>query len=274
MNPILHTLQEEKEMGYKGGLYHKTQILMAYNTNRIEGSHLTEDQTRSIFETNTIFANGDEAIKVDDIVETQNHFRAFDYMLDHAEEDLSEGIIKTFHQILKQGTADSQKSWFNVGDYKKLPNEAGMLETSEPEKVSQSMQQLLSDYLTKPSIKIEDIIDFHARFEKIHPFQDGNGRVGRLIMFKECLHHNITPFIIDMSLQPYYYRGLWNYQIGQEKGYLVDTCLTAQDRYTAICNRLVRKQRIAEQLTAAKEEAAADQLSARLDPERPGKTSR
>ena len=233
MNPILHTLQEEKEMGYKGGLYHKTQILMAYNTNRIEGSHLTEDQTRSIFETNTIFANGDEAIKVDDIVETQNHFRAFDYMLDHAEEDLSEGIIKTFHQILKQGTSDSQKSWFNVGDYKKLPNEAGMLETSEPEKVSQSMQHLLSDYLTKPSIKIEDIIDFHARFEKIHPFQDGNGRTGRLILFRECLKSGITPVIIQDQNRNKYIEGLKEYRLSGTTALLQQLFTQEQANYQA-----------------------------------------
>lgn len=268
MNSILHTLKEEKEMRYKGGLYHRTQILMAYNTNRIEGSRLTQDQTRSIFETNTVFANGDEAIRIDDIVETQNHFRAFDFMLDHAEDDLSENIIKTFHQILKQGTSDSRISWFNVGDYKMLPNEAGLLETSEPDDVPKSMQQLLSEYLAKQDIKIEDIIDFHAKFEKIHPFQDGNGRVGRLIMFKECLHHNITPFIIDMNLQPYYYRGLWNYQTSQEKGYLVDTCLTAQDRYSAICSRLVPKQRMADQLATAQEKASAEHTPDRSHPER------
>lgn len=267
MNSILHTLKEEKEMRYKGGLYYRTQILMTYNTNRIEGSRLTQDQTRSIFETNTVFANGDEAIRIDDIVETQNHFRAFDYMLDHAEDDLSEDIIKTFHQILQQGTSYSYKSWFNVGDYKMLPNEVGLLKTSEPDVVPQSMQQLLSAYLAKQDIKIEDIIDFHAEFEKIHPFQDGNGRVGRLIMFKECLHHSITPFIIDMDLQPCYYRGLWNYQTGQEKGYLVDACLTAQDRYSAICSRLVPKQRMADQLATAQAKASAKHTTDRSHPE-------
>lgn len=238
-NLILKTLREEMSMNYRGGLYHKTQILMAYNTNRIEGSQLTEDQTRSIFETNTLFSEQDQAVNIDDIIETQNHFLVFDFMLTNAEDSLSSSLIKQFHKQLKRGTSDARKSWFKVGDYKILPNEVGGHETTAPDDVDSAMEHLLLEYLAKVTITIKDIVDFHAKFEAIHPFQDGNGRVGRLIMFKECLKYNIMPFIIDTQHQAFYYRGLQEYQAGREKGYLIDTCLSAQDQYEAICKKLL-----------------------------------
>lgn len=238
-NLILQTLREEMNMNYRGGLYHKTQILMAYNTNRIEGSQLTEDQTRSIFETNTLFSDQDQAVNVDDVIETQNHFQLFDFMLVNAEAPLSAELIKQFHEQLKRGTSDSRKSWFKVGDYKLLPNEVGGHETTAPADVDSAINHLISTYLQKLAVAIEDIVDFHAKFEAIHPFQDGNGRVGRLIMFKECLKHDITPFIIDTQHQAFYYRGLQEYQAGREKGYLIDTCLSAQDQYKAICKKFL-----------------------------------
>lgn len=239
-NAILHALREQKEMNLPGGLYHKTQIVLAYNTNRIEGSQLTEEQTRSIFETHMVFADWEKPIRTDDIIETQNHFHLFDYMLDHADERLSADMIKKFHDLLKRGTSDVQKSWFRVGAYKSLPNEVGGQDTAAPDQVAEFMQQLLSSYAEKTNVSMADMIDFHAKFEKIHPFQDGNGRVGRIIMFKECLKNNITPFIIDAKDQSYYYRGLREYQAGREKGYLIDTCLSAQDQFTLICNKLLR----------------------------------
>jgi Fic family protein len=225
---LLDILQEEKKNRYSGGIYHKTQIDLTYNSNHIEGSRLTHEQTRYIFETNTIGLKN-EVLNVDDVVETANHFRCIDMIIDNAKTTLSERFIKELHLILKNGTSDSRKDWFAVGDYKKLPNEVGGLDTVLPEDVAAQMKVLLSEYNAKEEKTLEDILDFHVRFEKIHPFQDGNGRVGRLIMFKECLKYNIVPFIIEDNLKMFYYRGLKEWS--NEKGYLQDTCLTAQDRY-------------------------------------------
>ncbi len=214
----------------KGGIYHTTQIQLAYNSNHIEGSKLTEDQTRYIFETNTLgFENDREAINIDDIIETTNHFEAFKYLLNVAEDELSEEIIKEFHCILKSGTSDSRKDWFRIGEYKLKPNIVGDKETSAPEEVEPDIRKLLIDYNVKKEKTVEDLIDFHFRFERIHPFQDGNGRVGRLILFKECLKNNIVPIIIEDQYKMFYYRGLKEYE--NEKGYLVDTCLNGQDTY-------------------------------------------
>ena len=226
---ILFKLREEMEMKLKGGLYHQTQIRLAYNSNHMEGSRLTEDQTRSIYETKTIgITEGSE--KIDDIIETVNHFRCFDYIISIADKDLSEDIIKHIHLLLKNGTSDSQKEWFAVGDYKKRPNVIGdMIETTHPSKVATETKKLLQAYRENSNITFEDIIDFHYKFEKIHPFQDGNGRVGRLIMFKECLKYDIPPFIIEDKSQNYYKRGLKEYTV--EKGYLIETCRAAQDLY-------------------------------------------
>ena len=226
--PLLATLREQKEMRLKGNIYHRTQIDLTYNSNHIEGSKLTHDQTRYIFETNTIGIT-DEAINVDDIVETVNHFRCIDYIIDHAEDKLSESFIKQIHQILKSGTSDSKKDWFVVGDYKRLPNEVGGMDTCPPKEVHQKITALLSEYNAIKRKTLEDILDFHVRFELIHPFQDGNGRVGRLIMFKECLANSIIPFIITDELKLFYYRGLREW--GHINGYLTDTCLTAQDQF-------------------------------------------
>lgn len=225
---LLDILQEEKKRKYSGGIYHKTQIELTYNSNHMEGSRLTHDQTRYIFETNTIGIEN-EIINVDDVVETANHFRCIDIIIDQAKAPLSEKLIKQLHLTLKNGTSDSRKEWFSVGDYKKLPNEVGGIETTAPEEVPANIRKLLAEYNSKRNKTIDDIINFHVNFERIHPFQDGNGRIGRLIMFKECLKYNIVPFIIEDNLKLYYYRGLkeWNTQ----KGYLIDTCLTAQDKY-------------------------------------------
>ena len=226
---VLDVLKEQKEMGLKGNLYHNTQVIFAYNTNHIEGSKLTEDQTRYIFETNTILFEGQTVASVDDILETANHFKLVDYMLDVADKDLTEEMIKEFHKILKEGTSDSRKEWFNVGEYKKLANEAGNMRTSLPKNVVKDMAKLMEWYNSLEKITIKEIIEFHYRFEKIHPFQDGNGRVGRIIAFKECLKNNIVPFIILDKDKLFYYRGLKEYK--NEKGFLVDTCLNAQDQY-------------------------------------------
>ncbi|MCC8049208.1 MAG: Fic family protein [Clostridiales bacterium] len=223
-------LKSEKQNREKGGIYHKIQIELTYNSNHMEGSRLTHDQTRYIYETNTIGANSD-AINVDDILETVNHFRCIDLIIDTANLPVSEKLIKQLHLILKTGTRDSRKDWFAVGDYKKLPNEVGGKETVVPEDVPFQMRQLIAEYNSAESKTFEEILDFHYRFESIHPFQDGNGRVGRLIMFKECLKNNIVPFIIEDDLKMFYYRGLANWKT--EKGYLTDTCLTAQDRFKA-----------------------------------------
>lgn len=227
---LLEILQYEKAARYSGGIYHKTQIEMTYNSNHIEGSRLTHDQTRYIFETNTIGVTG-EAVNVDDVIETANHFRCIDLIIDKAKAVLTEKFIKELHLILKNGTSDSRQEWFAVGAYKKMPNEVGGMATALPEDVAAEMQALLAAYSAKKAKTLEDILDFHVRFERIHPFQDGNGRVGRLIMFKECLKYGIVPFIIEDNLKMFYYRGLKEW--GREKGYLTDTCLTAQDRYKA-----------------------------------------
>ena len=225
---LLDILQEQKAGKYSGGIYHKTQIDLTYNSNHMEGSRLTHDQTRYIFETNTIGVEN-EVLNVDDVIETANHFRCIDMIIDNAKVTLTEKFIKELHLILKNGTSDSRKDWFAVGDYKKLPNEVGGMDTALPEEVADKMKVLLIEYNSKEEKTFEDILDFHVKFERIHPFQDGSGRVGRLIMFKECLKYNIVPFIIGDNLKMFYYRGLkeWN----NEKGYLTDTCLTAQDKY-------------------------------------------
>lgn len=227
---LLDILKEQKAGKYPGGIYHKTQIDLTYNSNHIEGSCLTHEQTRYIFETNTISVEN-EVLNVDDVIETANHFRCIDMMIDNAKEALTEKLIKEIHLILKNGTSDSRKEWFAVGDYKKLPNEVGGLATALPEEVAGKMKELLTEYNAKLDKTLGDILEFHVQFEQIHPFQDGNGRVGRLIMFKECLKYHIVPFIIEDNLKMFYYRGLkeWN----NEKGYLTDTCLTAQDKYKA-----------------------------------------
>lgn len=227
---LLSILQEEKKSKYSGGIYHKTQIDLTYNSNHMEGSRLTYDQTRYIFETNTISVEN-ETLNVDDVIETANHFRCIDMIIDNAKSALPEKFIKELHLILKSGTSDSRLECFSVGDYKKRPNEAGGMPTAMPEEAADKMKALLTEYNGKEEKTFEDVLDFHVKFERIHPFQDGNGRVGRLIMFKECLKYNIVPFIIEDNLKMFYYRGLkeWN----NEKGYLTDTCLTAEDKYKA-----------------------------------------
>lgn len=226
-NPILQTLREEKEAKLSGGLYHELQVRMTYNSNHIEGSRLSADQTRMIFETNTLDVG--DGISVDDVLETVHHFRAIDYVIDVADEPLTEEIIKKLHYILKHDTKDSTLSWFAVGDYKKRANVVGGQETAKPKDVTAKMQRLLNTYNALPHVTIEDIIAFHAEFEHIHPFQDGNGRVGRLIALKECLRHNVVPFIIEDSKKAFYYRGLAQWDT--EKGFLIDTCLDGQDTF-------------------------------------------
>lgn len=231
VSPLLAMLREQKASRLKGGIYHRTQIDLTYNSNHIEGSRLTHDQTRYIFETNTIgISNG--IVNVDDIVETVNHFRCLDYVIDHAEDPITESLIKQLHLLLKTGTSDSQKEWFAVGDYKRLPNEVGGIETCSPQEVHREMKNLISNYNHCKKKVLEHILDFHVRFEQIHPFQDGNGRVGRLIMFKECLANGIVPFIITDELKLFYYRGLREW--GHIREFLTDTCLTAQDQYKAL----------------------------------------
>lgn len=227
---LLDILKEQKAIKYSGGIYHKTQIELTYNSNHIEGSRLTHDQTRYIFETNTIGVEK-EVLNVDDVIETVNHFHCIDIIIDSARAVLTEKFIKDLHFILKNGTSDSRKDWFAVGDYKKLPNEVGGMDTTIPEEVADKMKILLMEYNAKDAKTFEDILDFHVKFERIHPFQDGNGRIGRLIMFKECLKNNIVPFIVDDNLKMFYYRGLKEWD--NEKGYLTDTCLAAQDKYKA-----------------------------------------
>lgn len=227
---LLDILKEQKASKYSGGIYHKTQIELTYNSNNIEGSRLTHDQTRYIFETNTIGVEK-EVLNVDDVIETVNHFHCIDIIIDCARAVLTEKFIKDLHFILKNGTSDSRKDWFAVGDYKKLPNEVGGMDTTIPEEVADKMKTLLVEYNAKDAKTFEDILDFHVKFERIHPFQDGNGRIGRLIMFKECLKNNIVPLIVDDNLKMFYYRGLKEWD--NEKGYLTDTCLAAQDKYKA-----------------------------------------
>lgn len=228
-NSLRPYLQEERKSKRKGGLYHKTQVNLAYNSNKIEGSKLTEEQTRYIFETRTIGFKDQDAVSVDDIIETSNHFIAFDFLIDTIEKPLSNDIIKDFHRILKTGTSDAMKDWFKVGDWKKLPNEVGGSKTTLPQNVDIEMISLNQSYNSKTKIVFEDIVAYHYHFEKIHPFQDGNGRVGRLIMYRECLKNDIIPFIIDDEHKQYYYRGLREFETIKE--YLIDTCLSAQDTY-------------------------------------------
>ena len=225
---LLDILKAEQAVKNSGGIYHKVQIELTYNSNHIEGSRLTHDQTRYIFETNTIGGTG-ETMNVDDIVETVNHFKCIDMIISQAKYALSEKFIKELHLTLKSGTSNSRNDWFAVGDYKRIPNEVDGKETTAPEKVSSAMSTLLSKYNAVKEKTLEDIISFHVLFESIHPFQDGNGRIGRLIMFKECLRAGIVPFIIDDDMKLFYYRGL--HEWSSEKGYLIDTCLAAQDQF-------------------------------------------
>lgn len=225
---LLDVLRAEKAAKLHGGIYHRVQIDLTYNSNHIEGSRLTHDQTRYIFETNTIGLS-DGAVKVDDVVETANHFKCIDMIIDSAAHVPSEAFIKQLHATLKSGTSDSRQDWFAVGDYKKLPNEVSGIDTAQPEEVAAQMKKLLSEYNANKEKSFDDLLDFHYRFERVHPFQDGNGRVGRLILFKECLRNNIVPFIIDEDTKLYYYRGLKEWE--RERGYLRDTCLAAQDKF-------------------------------------------
>ena len=233
-NKILQLLRDEKEIQLSGGLYHELQVRMTYNSNHMEGSKLSEDQTRLIFETNTI--NMGDGIPVDDILETVHHFRAIDYCIDIAEEKLTEEIIKKLHFMLKHDTKDAALPWYAIGDYKKRANVVGGRETSKPSEVARDMRVLLERYNARDNVTIEDIIEFHAEFEYIHPFQDGNGRVGRLIALKECLKNNIIPFIIEDSKKSFYYRGLSEWR--REKGWLVDTCLDGQDTFVKLLDML------------------------------------
>jgi Fic family protein len=228
VSPLLERLRQEWEARMKGGIYHRTQIDLTYNSNHIEGSRLSEEQTRRIFETNTLGVV-DDTLRIDDILETVNHFRCIDYVIEHATEKLTEAHIKQLHAMLKNSTSDSRKQWFAVGDYKRLPNEVGGEETIQPEKVKESMRLLLSSYNGLKQVCFDDVLDFHVKFERIHPFQDGNGRVGRLLMFWQCLQSDIVPFIITEDLRFYYYRGIQHW--GHTDGFLRDTCLTAQDNY-------------------------------------------
>lgn len=229
--PLLKRLRQEKESGLKGGIYHRTQIDLTYNSNHIEGSRLTKEQTRYIFEINTLGITA-ENTRIDDILETVNHFRCIDYIIVHATEKITEPHVKQLHSILKNNTSDSQKSWFAVGDYKRLANEVGGEETVQPHDVHKRMKTLLAEYNANKHVTFDDILDFHVQFERIHPFQDGNGRVGRLLIFWQCLQSGIVPFIITEELRMFYYRGLQNW--GRINGYLHDTCLTAQDEYKRV----------------------------------------
>lgn len=225
---LLDVLKAEKAAKLSGGIYHKIQIELTYNSNHIEGSRLTHDQTRYIFETNTIGLEG-AAVKVDDIVETANHFKCIDLIIENAKKPITEAFIKELHRTLKSGTTAARQEWFAVGAYKRRPNTVGDLETTQPEEVSVKMKELLAEYNTKQEKSFDELLDFHYRFERIHPFQDGNGRIGRLLLFKDCLKYNIVPFIIGEDLKLYYYRGLKEW--ANERGYLRDTCLAAQDQF-------------------------------------------
>ena len=228
---LLERLRAEKKMQLRGGIYHKVQVDMTYNSNHIEGSRLTHEQTRYIYETNTIGFEG-ESVNVDDVVETANHFRCIDLVIENAERPLTESFIKELHRTLKNGTSDSRKSWFAVGAYKKLANEVGGQATTPPSRVSADMSKLLKEYNGNPGPDLDALLDFHVSFERIHPFQDGNGRVGRLILFKECLRFGIVPFIIDDRHKMFYYRGLKEWS--RMPGYLRDTCLLMQDDFKAV----------------------------------------
>ena len=231
VSPLLQRLRDEQQAHLKGGIYHRTQIDLTYNSNHIEGSRLTKEQTRYIFETNTLGVTTDST-RIDDILETVNHFRCIDYIIAHATDRITETHIKELHKILKTNTSDSQKAWFAVGDYKRLANEVGGEETAQPSDVHQRMKERLAEYNSLKHIEFDDILDFHVQFERIHPFQDGNGRVGRLLLFWQCLQAAIVPFIITEELRLFYYRGIQNW--GSVNGYLRDTCLTAQDNYKAV----------------------------------------
>lgn len=231
LSRLLGRLREEKEAGLKGGIYHRTQIDLTYNSNHIEGSRLSEEQTRFIFETNTLGVTN-ESTSVDDIMETVNHFRCIDYVIDHATDKITEAHIKQLHAILKTNTSDSQRSWFAVGDYKRMPNEVGGKETALPQDVQGRMKALVNDYNAIKKVAFDDILNFHVIFERIHPFQDGNGRVGRLLLLWQCLQSGIVPFIITEELRLYYYRGLQEW--GHVNGFLRDTCLTAQDHFRVL----------------------------------------
>ena len=234
---ILQVLLDQKASKLSGNLYEYSAVNFSYNTNKIEGSTLSEDDTRNIFHNNTLLASGQ--MNIDDIIEMKNQLSMFDYMLDIAKEPLTEEIIKEFHKILKTNTSDEKKDWFNVGEYKKLANTVGGRDTTNPKDVADEMKKILQKYNEKKNVKIEDIIQFHFEFERIHPFQDGNGRVGRMVMFKECLKHSITPFIIQNDIKQYYYRGLSEFE--NEKGFLIDTCLSAQDKYKEMVEKFLGK---------------------------------
>ena len=237
VSKIKKALIEQKNIGLSGNIYHRTQLDFAYNTNHIEGSTITQDETASIYDTGTILANRDKVIVLKDATETKNHFTLFKFMLDIINEKLSEDMIKKFHYILKTGTlTDSEKEWFKVGEYKSIKNFVGNITTSLPSNVANDMKELLDWYDTIDKKSIEDIIEFHVRFEKIHPFQDGNGRVGRMIMFRECLYNDIMPFFIEDRNRDFYIRGIKEYQNNNEKGYLIDTCLNSQDNYEKLAN--------------------------------------
>ncbi|HJJ38766.1 MAG TPA: Fic family protein [Methanocorpusculum sp.] len=228
-NILLQRLREEKKSGLKGGIYHRIQIDLTYNSNHIEGSRLSHDQTRYIFETHTIDGTAEDT---DDIIETMNHFRCIDMVISNANRKLSEHFIFELHKTLKSGTSDSRRSWFAVGRYKKLPNEVGGIETVSPSETPAAVKELLDDWNAKTAISFDDLLEFHYRFERIHPFQDGNGRIGRLIMFKECLRFGIVPFIIDDREKMFYYRGLAEWK--HTPGYLRDTCLHMQDGFKKV----------------------------------------
>lgn len=232
---LLNVLRAEKAVAVKGGIYHRTQIDLAYNSNHIEGSTLSHEQTRHIFETKTIGLGNGEIVRVDDIIEASNHFRAFDYVLEKAHVKLSGRIFKDLHRILKQGTSDAAAEWFRLGGWKAYPNEVGGRETTAPEDVDTQIGSLISSYESADTHDFDALLDFHVRFERIHPFQDGNGRVGRLALFKECLRWNIIPFVITDGMKLFYYRGLSRWD--KERGWLRDNCLTAQDSYAVLLDR-------------------------------------
>lgn len=237
VSKVKETLLLQKKINLPGNLYHKTQLDFAYNTNHIEGSTITPDETASIYETGTILTDGNKVIVLKDATETKNHFTLFKYMLDTLQEPLTEEMIKKYHFILKSGTlSDEEKEWFNIGEYKKKKNFVGSITTSLPNKVAEDMKELLDWYNKLPEKTIENIIEFHVRFETIHPFQDGNGRVGRMIIFRECLYNNIMPFYIEDRNKDFYIRGIKEYQLNNNKGYLIDTCLNSQDNYTKLVN--------------------------------------
>jgi Fic family protein len=239
---IKNALIEQRKMNLSGNLYHRTQVEFAYNTNHIEGSTITQNETESIFETGTILVDKEKVIIIKDVTETKNHFNLFKYMLDTIEEELTEEMIKKYHFILKEGTiTEKEKEWFNIGEYKKLKNYVGNLETAEPKDVAQKVKELMEWYNELQNKTFENIIEFHVRFEKIHPFQDGNGRVGRIIMFRECLKNSIIPFYIEDRNKEFYIRGLREYQVNNEKGYLLDTCLNSQDNYEKMCKYFLER---------------------------------